>query len=84
MFNNSQFFQDFTVQEKIKKDYIKAWQKSKIEMNEIVCQMKEEEKLEKIKMVNLNVGREMRVHEEIILAYQEFQEVLLKITENKV
>lgn len=50
-----------------------------MEMNEIVCRMKEDSKSEEIKIINSNVGREMRVHEEIILAYQEIQMVISRL-----
>lgn len=47
-----------------------------MEMNQILCQMNVDKKTEEIKLVNLNFGREMRVHEEIMSAYLEFQNVL--------
>lgn len=47
-----------------------------MEMNQILCQMKVDKKTEEIKLVNLSFGREMRVHEEIMSAYLEFQNVL--------
>lgn len=40
--------------------------------------MNENRKIEEIKVINLNYGREIRVHEEISSAYLEFQSVIDK------
>lgn len=46
-------------------------------MNDIICRMNEETKNEEIKLIHLNFGREIRVHEEISSAYLEFQSVII-------
>lgn len=63
------------MEENLRKDFNKKWQKSKMEMNETVCQMQEEKLFETVKSVNLDIGREVRVNEEIMLSYEEFQKV---------
>lgn len=47
-------------------------------MNDILCRMNENKKIEEIKMIHLNYGREIRLHEEISSAYLEFQSVIDK------
>lgn len=46
-------------------------------MNQILCKKNETEREEAIKLMDLNIEREVRVHEEIISAYQEFQKVIV-------
>lgn len=48
-------------------------------MHDIVNHMKEYEKTEGLKLINLEIGREMRVNEEIMLAYTEFQNVRFEL-----
>lgn len=50
-----------------------------MEKNQIRCENNETEREEAIKLINLNIEQEVRVNEEIITAYEEFQKVLVNI-----
>ncbi|XP_018579802.1 IQ domain-containing protein G-like [Anoplophora glabripennis] len=69
--------EDFLVESEIKTDYIEKWQNSKIEMNEILLEGKEQQKLKELKKIDADMYKESRVHQEIVAAYSEMQKDII-------
>ncbi|XP_050500051.1 dynein regulatory complex protein 9-like isoform X2 [Diabrotica virgifera virgifera] len=63
--------ENFYIQSEIKINYLKSWENSKLEMQEITFSKLIEEITEDIKTTEANINQDIRVHEEIEIAMSE-------------
>ncbi|KAJ8957613.1 hypothetical protein NQ314_006516 [Rhamnusium bicolor] len=68
--------EDFKIVSEIKLNYVRKWDNSKIEMNETLLSKNEQEKMDKIKKIDTDIYKEVRVHQEILAAFQQMQQDL--------
>nr|XP_023018152.1 IQ domain-containing protein G-like isoform X1 [Leptinotarsa decemlineata]XP_023018153.1 IQ domain-containing protein G-like isoform X1 [Leptinotarsa decemlineata] len=74
--------EDYRTESEVKLEYIKAWVNSKIEMSDVLFSKKHQEKQDKIRTIDIDINKEVRVHQEISMAFNEIQkdfEALIEI-----